>query len=75
MAPIGHTRFALVMVRADERDATRALGSVRLVQDFGRPGDPSCMLSSPAPDSTPAPVKRGHGRPPGSKTKKPAEGF
>jgi hypothetical protein len=75
MAPIGHTRFALVMVRADERDATRALGSVRLVQDFGRPGDPSCMLSSPAPDSTPAPVKRGRGRPPGSKTKKPAEGF
>ena len=75
-APIGHTRFALVMVRADERDATRALGSVRLVQDFGRPGDPSAMLilPAPAPDTAPAPVKRGRGRPPGSKTKKPADG-
>ena len=69
----GAARLALVMVRADERDATRALGSVRLVQDFGRPSDPSAMLSPPAPE--PAPAKRGRGRPPGSKTKKPAEGF
>jgi hypothetical protein len=65
------------MVRADERDATRALGSVRLVQDFGRPGDPSAMLSPPAPpvpDAVSTPIKRGRGRPPGSKTRKPADG-
>ncbi|MGH6899166.1 MAG: hypothetical protein ACREJ5_21885, partial [Geminicoccaceae bacterium] len=35
--PRGDVRLALVMVRADERGAA----SVRLVQDFGRPGDPA----------------------------------
>ena len=68
----GEPRMALVMVRADERDAERAGGAARLapranhrgrpgaarVQDFGRPGG--------------APVKRGRGRPRGSRTKKPA---
>jgi hypothetical protein len=48
------------------------------VQDFGRPSDCPGTLHAPAPTGadamTPAvPVKRG--RPPGSPTKKPAEGF
>jgi len=64
--PRGDTRLALVMVRADERGAA----SVRLVQDFGRPGDPASTLTPSAPAA--APVKRGRGRPPGSRTKKPA---
>jgi hypothetical protein len=67
----GEARLALVMVRADERGAA----SVRLVQDFGRPGDPSGALeraAPPGPDVAPAPPKRGRGRPPGSRTKKPA---
>jgi hypothetical protein len=65
--------MALVMVQADERDGRRSGGSVRLLQDFGRPGDTPGSLgapSPPAPDA--APVKRGRGRPPGSKTRKPA---
>jgi hypothetical protein len=67
----GEARLALVMVRADERGAA----SVRLVQDFGRLGDPSGALeraAPPGPDGAPAPPKRGRGRPPGSRTKKPA---
>jgi hypothetical protein len=71
----GAARMALVMVRADERNAERALGSVRLVQDFGGPGNLSGVPGTPTPagpDVAPAPVKRGRGRPPGSKTKKPA---
>jgi hypothetical protein len=67
----GEARLALVMVRADERGAA----SVRLVQDFGRPGDPSGAPSSPVPpgpEVAPAPPKRGRGRPPGSRTRKPA---
>lgn len=66
----GGAHLALVMVRADARGAA----SVRLVQDFGRPDDPPGPLSSPAPpmpDAAPAPAKRGRGRPPGSRTKKP----
>jgi hypothetical protein len=51
-------RVALVMVRRCERGTA----SVRLVQDFGGPNDPS---------ATPGPAKRGRGRPPGSRTKKP----
>jgi hypothetical protein len=73
----GEARMALVMVRADERDAARAGASVRLVQDFGRPGDCPGSLDVPAPTAPDAaapaaPVKRGRGRPPGSRTKKPA---
>ena len=67
----GEARLALVMVRTDERGAA----SVRLVQDFGSPSDPSGAPGAPAPaapDAAPAPVKRGRGRPPGSRTKKPA---
>jgi hypothetical protein len=63
-------RLALVMVRADERGAA----SVRLVQDFGSPSDSSAPLRLPAsamPNGAPAPAKRGRGRPPGSRTKKP----
>jgi hypothetical protein len=56
-------RPALVMVRAEERGAA----SVRLVQDFGRPRDPAGTVTLPA---APAPVKRGPGRPPGSRTNK-----
>ena len=58
---VGEARLALVMVRAE--GSGRADGSVRLVQDYGRPTDPS---ESAAP---PAPVKRGRGRPPGSRTR------
>ena len=68
----GAARMALVMVRADERGAARALGSVRLVQDFGGPGDPAGAPGTPAPagpDVAPAPLKRGRGRPPGSRKK------
>jgi hypothetical protein len=71
------TRFALVMVRGAERSPEQADGSVRLVQDFGRPSDPPCAPGSPAlpaPEAAPPPAKRGRGRPPGSRTKKPAEG-
>ncbi len=58
------TRLALVMVR----DGKRATASVRLVQDFGGPDAPSTPLGVP-------PVKRGRGRPPGSRTKKPRDAF
>jgi hypothetical protein len=56
----GATRVALVMVRRGERGAT----SVRLVQDFGGPDVSSTSLPI-------APVKRGRGRPPGSRNKNP----
>ena len=62
----GEARLALVMVRAEARGSERADGSVRLVQDYGRPTDPSETAAAPAP------VKRGRGRPPGSKNKTPA---
>ena len=71
----GAARLALVMVRGEERSPEQADGSVRLVQDFGSPSGPSGAPGSPAPpapDPAPAPVKRGRGRPPGSRTKKPA---
>jgi hypothetical protein len=65
-------RMALVMVQADERDGRRSGGSVRLLQDFGRPGDPRGSLGAPSPPAPDAArVKRGRGRPPGSRTKKP----
>jgi hypothetical protein len=68
----GEVHMALVMVRSGERGAF----SVRLVQDFGRPDDPDALgdlgratapTAVPAP---PAPVKRGRGRPPGSRSRK-----
>jgi len=62
----GELRLALVMVRAEAFE--RADGSVRLVQDFGRPADPSGPAGAAAAPA--APVKRGRGRPPGSRTKK-----
>jgi hypothetical protein len=70
--------MALVMARPDERNPAHAAGSVRLVQDFGRASDPPCPLHpGPAPDAAapaaPASAKRGRGRPPGSRNKKPAE--
>jgi hypothetical protein len=71
----GEPRMALVMVRADPRGPERADGAVRLVQDFGRADDAPGILASRAPaaaDAAPAPVKRGRGRPPGSRNKKPA---
>ena len=74
---LGEPHVALVMVRAEGRERERAAGSVRLVQDFGRPSDAANALSAAAPGSAsaPAPVapgKRGRGRPPGSGTKTPA---
>ena len=71
----GEPRIALVMARADERNPACAGGSVRLVQDFGGPGDPAGALAAgPAPDASapPAPSKRARGLPPGSKNRKPA---
>ena len=62
----GEVRLALVMVRAEAFE--RADGSVRLVQDFGRPADPSGQAGAAAAPA--APVTRGRGRPPGSRTKK-----
>jgi len=79
----GEVRMALVMVRAGERVGV----AVRLVQDFGGPDDPDAatMATRPAaamadaacataPAGTPAlPVtRRGRGRPPGSRSKRPA---
>ena len=67
----GEPRMALVMARPDERDPARAAGTVRLVQDFGRPSDgPALSDGGAAPDAlAPPPPKRGRGRPPGSKNK------
>jgi hypothetical protein len=59
------------MVRGDAQIPDRADGSVRLVQDFGRPGDPAAGLAAPLADPA-APLKRGRGRPRGSRTKKAA---
>jgi hypothetical protein len=71
----GAARMALVMVQSDQQDCARAGASVRLVQDFGRASDCPGMLHAAAPagaDAPSAPVKRGRGRPPGSRTRKPA---
>jgi hypothetical protein len=67
----GEPRMALVMARPDERHPARAAGSVRLVQDFGRPSD-GPLSAGAAPDALAPPAKRGRGRPPGSRNKKPA---
>ena len=76
LAEPGEPRMALVMVRADERGAERAAASVRLVQDFGRPRGAPGTFEAPAavtPDdlAPAAPVKRGRGRPPGSRSTRP----
>ena len=69
----GEVRLALVMVRAAERGADRADGSVRLVQDFGGPGDAAAPAHARPPlPAALMPIKRGRGRPPGSRTKKAA---
>jgi hypothetical protein len=67
-------RGALVMARADVRDPARADGAVRLVQDFGGPGDPApaTAIADAAAAAPPAPARRGRGRPPGSRTRKAA---
>jgi hypothetical protein len=70
----GGPRMALVVAHPDERNPAHAAGSVRLIQDFGRASDPAgCRHPGPAPDAAapPAPAKRGRGRPPGSKNRKP----
>lgn len=77
-AASGGLRMALVVVGADERDPERAGGSVRLVQDFGRPSDSPARLNLSAPSESgalvpPATLKRGRGRPRGSGNKKPAQ--
>ena len=71
----GEVRLALVMVRRDGRGAA----SVRLVQDFGGPDDAPGTLNASVPsqpatslETPPVPVKRGRGRPPGSRNKTPA---
>jgi hypothetical protein len=61
----GGPHMALVMMRPDERNPAHAAGSVRLVQDFGRPSDAAgCLHPGPAPDPAAPPT-------PGSKTRKP----
>jgi hypothetical protein len=69
-------RSALVMVRTAREGMERASASVRLVQDFGCASDSSNSLDGPAPTATgplapPAPIKRGRGRPPGSRNRQP----
>ena len=69
-------RMALVMVRTAREGTERASASVRLVQDFGCASDSSSSLDGPAPTATgplapPAPIKRGRGRPRGSRNRQP----
>jgi hypothetical protein len=67
--------MALVMMGADGQHPARPAGTVRLVQDFGRPSDGVGILDAGATSDALAPPtlpKRGRGRPPGSKNKKPA---
>jgi hypothetical protein len=67
----GEIHMALLMVaKAAERGGARSAPSVRLVQDFGCPegiAQPSVAIAAPVPA---APVKRGRGRPPGSRNRK-----
>jgi hypothetical protein len=74
-AGLSEPQMALVMARTDGRDPRRGADSVRLVQDFGRPSDGAGPLGRDARADTlsePAAIKRGRGRPPGSKNKTPA---
>jgi hypothetical protein len=68
----GEVHMALLMVaKAAERGGARSAPAVRLVQDFGCPeGIPQPTMTAAAPLDAPAPVKRGRGRPPGSRTRK-----
>jgi len=60
----------LMVAKAAERGGARSAPAVRLVQDFGCPeGIPQPTMVSAAVH-TPAPVKRGRGRPPGSRNRK-----
>jgi hypothetical protein len=72
---LSEPRLALVMVRTDERDPPRGADSVRLVQDFGRPSDGPGPIGPSVSDAltSPAPARRGRGRAPGSRNRKPAE--
>lgn len=70
----GAPHMALVMARPDQRNPAHAAGSVRLVQDFGRASDGPGPVGPDTPANAlpaPAAVKRGRGRPPGSRNKKP----
>jgi hypothetical protein len=68
----GEPHMALVMAQSDAHYPARASGSVRLVQDFGRPTDaPGPLNADAAPEALASPpTKRGRGRPPGSRNKK-----
>ena len=71
----GDVHMALLMVaKAAERGGARSAPSVRLVQDFGCPDSPAALATATiaplAQAVEVAPVKRGRGRPPGSRTKK-----
>jgi hypothetical protein len=67
----GEVHMALLMVaKAAERGGARSAPAVQLVQDFGCPEgilQPTIATAVPAPAP---PIKRGRGRPPGSRTKK-----
>jgi hypothetical protein len=67
----GEVHMALLMVaKAAERGGARSAPAVRLVQDFGCPegiAQPTLATAAPAPAE---PVKRGRGRPPGSRNRK-----
>jgi hypothetical protein len=73
MAEPREPRSALVMVRTAKRGLERASTSVRLVQDFGCASDGPAATST-GPVALPAPIKRGRGRPPGSRTRPPEAG-
>jgi hypothetical protein len=64
----GEVHTTIVMVRTGERGAF----SVRLVQDSGRPDDPDAaqVTAQVAAPASPAPARRGRGRPPGSRNRK-----
>ena len=71
----GGVHMALLMVaKAAERGGARSAPSVRLVQDFGCPDSPAALASATiaplAQAVEVAPIKRGRGRPPGSRTRK-----
>jgi hypothetical protein len=63
--------LALLMVaRAAARGGARSAPAVRLVQDFGGPEDSAQATIATAAPAPAAPIKRGRGRPPGSRTRK-----
>jgi hypothetical protein len=71
----GEVHMALLMVaKAAERGGARSAPAVRLVQDFGCPDSPAALATATiaplAQAVEVAPVKRGRGRPPGSRNRK-----